>query len=321
MDIAEKLRVAVREVPEGDHTPGLSAIVRHVEAAIRHYDRGDASEDHEAFTDCIYRTNQVYEGSLKEAYRILAGADPSKKSLFEIEKYFDANSQIKSRVISQMTRYREEYRNPSAHDYKLVFDESESLLAILSVTAFAKLLSMQMRDKIESEDLINNPEFNPKTKVNHTSDDISVFAENLASSIQKFLNEDARKMDIGSREPLALVSAFLERSGLEITRDVYMETGNDWIEWDMIVSGKSKLKVPIEVITSRGPYSEAIAISRITQVKNIALATGFSQALLVEGAAWGAEYSCGKAVDNEDIVVHRIGRPFTLATLKDVASV
>jgi hypothetical protein len=133
MDIVEKLRFAVQELPNGDHSPGLTAIVRHVEAAIRHYDRADGGDDEEAFTDCIYRTNQVYEGSLKEAYRILSGEPVSSKTtLFEIEKFFDGNDQIRSRVLKQMSRYREDYRNPSTHDYKLDFDENEALLAILS---------------------------------------------------------------------------------------------------------------------------------------------------------------------------------------------
>ena len=102
MDIAEKLRSAVAEVPDGQHTAGLNAIVRHVEAAIGHYDRAHEATDPDAFTDCIYRTNQVYEGSLKEAYRIIADQDPARKSLYDIEQAFDQDEKIRSRVISQI---------------------------------------------------------------------------------------------------------------------------------------------------------------------------------------------------------------------------
>ena len=88
MDIVEKLKIAVAVLPEGEHTPGMSAIVRHVENSIRHYERAEKEKDEDAYTDCIYRTNQAYEGSLKEAYRIFSGVKPERKTLNEIETYF-----------------------------------------------------------------------------------------------------------------------------------------------------------------------------------------------------------------------------------------
>jgi len=308
MDIAEQLRLAVRELPEGDHTAGLTAIVRHVEAAIRHYDRAGKGDDEDAYTDCIYRTNQVYEGSLKEAFRILSSNPPAKKTLFDIEKYFDSDNKIRSRVLKQMTRYREDYRNPSTHDYKLDFDENEALLAILSVSAFAKLLVSQMKAKIESDLLKNDPQFKPDTKVQQKSATVAGFAEELARSLQHFLNNETEKSDLISREPLALVSAFLEKSGLQVTRDVYMEADEIWFEWDMIVTNKSGFKVPIEVKTSRGRYSPAIATSRLDQVRNFAIAGEFSHALLVEGAGRGTKYICEEAISTEQLTVYRVGR-------------
>lgn len=307
MDIAEKLRLAVKELPEGDHTPGLTAIVRHVEAAIRHYDRADKAGDEDAYTDCIYRTNQVYEGSLKEAFRILSG-EPPKKTLFEIEKYFDGDNKIRSRVLKQMSRYREDYRNPSTHDYKLDFDENEAMLAILSVSAFAKLLVTQMKTKIEADFLKNDPDFKPNAKLQQKSASVADFAEELAHSLQRFLNDDSEKASLASREPLALVTAFLEKSGLHVSRDVYMESDQTWFEWDMIVANKSGFKVPIEVKTSRGRYSPTIAFSRIEQVRNFAIGGEFSQALLVEGAGRGENYICEKVINTEQLTVYRIGR-------------
>lgn len=308
MDIAEKLRRAVNELPEGEYSAGLTAIVRHVGAAIRHYDRADNSHDEDAYTDCIYRTNQVYEGSLKEAYRILSGQSPSRKTLFEIEKYFDGDNKIRSRVLKQMTRYREDYRNPSTHDYKLDFDENEALLAILSVSAFAKLLVDQMRTKIESDSLKNDPEFKPVGKIQQKSENVGDFAKELAEGLQKFLNSDSEISELSSREPLALVTAFLEKSGLNVTRNVYMESEKSWFEWDMIVTNKSGFKVPIEVKTSRGIHSELIAFSRIDQVKNFALAGDFSFALLVEGAGRGAKYVCETPIQTDSLTIYRVGR-------------
>ncbi len=308
MDIAEKLRLAVKELPEGDHTRGLNAIVRHVEAAIRHYDRADKANDEDAYTDCIYRTNQVYEGSLKEAYRILSGSDPSKKSLYDVEKYFDTNKNVRSRVLTQMTRYREDYRNPSTHDYNLDFDENEAVLAILSVSAFAKLLVTQMKAKIESDALKNDPNFEIEAKLQVKSATLVDFAEELVTGLHRFLNSKSESADLVSREPLALVTAFLEKSGFDLTRDVYFQSDRGSFEWDMIVANKSGFKVPVEVKTSRGRYSASIAASRIDQVRDYAIAGGFTHCLLVEGAGRGEDYTRQKIISSDQVTVYRIGR-------------
>ncbi len=50
--------------------------------------------------------------------------------------------------MSQFTTYRTEWRNPSTHDYKLDFDESEAFLAIISVSAFACLLLDHIAERL-----------------------------------------------------------------------------------------------------------------------------------------------------------------------------
>jgi hypothetical protein len=150
VNIVELLEHAVQALPEGEYSVGLNAIVRHVKAAIRHLER-DRQHDPDTCTDAIYRMNQAYEGSLKEAYRVLAGKDPSGLSPFQIEGYLETHNVVRPRVLTQLTRYRQDYRNPSTHDYKLDFDEDEALLAIVSVCAFAKLLINQISSKLASE--------------------------------------------------------------------------------------------------------------------------------------------------------------------------
>ncbi|MEH1937802.1 MAG: hypothetical protein V7L14_29665 [Nostoc sp.] len=120
----------------------------HIETASRHLLRGQEQEDETAFTDAIYRTNQAFEGSLKEAYRILAERNPERESPYNIEKFFEGNSVFRQRVLAQFTNYRTEWRNPSSHDYQLDFDESEAFLAIVSVAAFACLVLDQITEKI-----------------------------------------------------------------------------------------------------------------------------------------------------------------------------
>lgn len=148
MDLVDTLRRKIAALEEGDYLPGLKAVLLHIETAFRHLSRGQKLSDDTAFTDAIYRTNQAFEGSVKEAYRVLAGKDPSKMTPYEIEAYLEKNNTFRSRVLGQLTTYRTEWRNPSTHDYKLDFDESEAFLAIVSVTAFACLLLDQISERL-----------------------------------------------------------------------------------------------------------------------------------------------------------------------------
>lgn len=148
MDLVETLRKKIDVLEDGEYVPGLKAVLLHIETAFRHLSRGQDTDDGTAFTDAIYRTNQAFEGSVKEAYRVLAVQDPTKRRPFDIENYLEQNNIFRSRVLSQLTTYRTEWRNPSAHDYKLDFDESEAFLAIISVSAFACLLLDQIAERL-----------------------------------------------------------------------------------------------------------------------------------------------------------------------------
>lgn len=118
------------------------------EVAANHLRRGAETSDDSAFTDAIYRTNQAFEGSLKEAYRVLAGKNPDQARPHDIETFLQGQAFLRKRVLEQMSRYRMEWRNPSTHDYKLDFDEDEALLAIVSVCAFAVVLIDQVAEKV-----------------------------------------------------------------------------------------------------------------------------------------------------------------------------
>ncbi|MCP2085940.1 UNVERIFIED_ORG: hypothetical protein J2Y81_001957 [Paraburkholderia sediminicola] len=148
MDLVDTLKKKIEVLDDGDYIPGLRAVLRHIETAFRHLSRGQEIDDETAFTDAIYRTNQAFEGSIKEAYRVLAGQDPHKKRPFDIENYLEKKEIFRSRVLSQFTTYRMEWRNPSTHDYRLDFDESEAFLAIVSVSAFACLLFDQIGERL-----------------------------------------------------------------------------------------------------------------------------------------------------------------------------
>ena len=148
MDLIQILKGRIESLDEGPYTGGLRAVLQHVQVAANHLRRGADVPDDSAFTDTIYRTNQAFEGSLKEAYRVLAGQDPDKARPYDIETFLQRQGLLRTRVLEQMSRYRTEWRNPSTHDYKLDFDEDEALLAIVSVCAFAVVLIDQIAEKV-----------------------------------------------------------------------------------------------------------------------------------------------------------------------------
>ena len=98
MDLLELIRDKCNSFSDPETAQGLVSVISHIEIAERHLDRGKKGEDY-LFTDAIYRTNQAFEGSLKEAYRVLTGNQPGKLTPFKIEQYFVQNSILKERVL------------------------------------------------------------------------------------------------------------------------------------------------------------------------------------------------------------------------------
>jgi len=160
VNLLQILRMSVEAIPDGAHSKGLRAVLSHIEVAYRHLARGQ-EDDLTAFTDAVYRCNQAFEGSIKEAYRVLAGKDPARITTHNIERHLDEKKIFKNRVLAAFTNYRTEWRNPSTHDYMLDFDQEEAFLAIISVSAFSKLLIDQISSEIafrEAKFSAANPE-------------------------------------------------------------------------------------------------------------------------------------------------------------------
>ena len=122
------------------------AAIRHIEIAEKHLRLG--ADDPEYFNDVVYRTNQAFEGMLKEAYTVLADSDGSKLSTHHIEQLFAKEGTLAPRVQTLFTNYRQQWRNPSTHDHTLLLSRQEALLAIVSVSAFALVLFDQMVEAI-----------------------------------------------------------------------------------------------------------------------------------------------------------------------------
>ncbi|MCE8019317.1 hypothetical protein HOP51_04165 [Halomonas sp. MCCC 1A11036] len=146
MDLLNIIKSKVQIFQGTGSQQGLEAVVHHIEIAESHFGQSKNLGEH-LYTDVIYRSNQAFEGALKEAYRVLKGEDPSKLSPYKIEKHLESEGILKERVLSQLTNYRTEWRNKSTHDYQLFFSSQEAMLAIVSVSAFFSILLDQMMEK------------------------------------------------------------------------------------------------------------------------------------------------------------------------------
>lgn len=152
MNVIELIKKQIEQIAKSESSIFLDSIIIHLERAEYYYSLGE--NDSYYFNDVIYRTNQAYEGALKEAYKILANKSKSevvRETPFKIEKYFEDNGIFKERVLELFKNYRNEWRNKSTHDYKLFFDANESFIAINSVSAFTYLLLNQIIEKLAFE--------------------------------------------------------------------------------------------------------------------------------------------------------------------------
>lgn len=160
MNLLKLLKEKAKYFSTSKQDSGISSVVSHIEIAEKHYDGGKSGDDY-LFNDVIYRSNQAFEGALKEAYRIIDGSDSDKITPYKIEKYFEQNNVLKERVLQLFTNYRKEWRNKSTHDYKLYFSEQEAFLAIVNISAFINILFDQMIEKRaydkETNDLKEKP--------------------------------------------------------------------------------------------------------------------------------------------------------------------
>jgi len=148
MDALKLIKKQINETTEVDTTLiGLNSVLTHIERAEFLLKKAMETDDEHFYTDVIYRTNHSYEGILKEAYEVFTGKDGSKKTPNDIEKYFLSNNILNERVVELMKNYRQEWRNPSTHDYNLFFTYAEAFLAIMSISSFVHILMQQIIEK------------------------------------------------------------------------------------------------------------------------------------------------------------------------------
>jgi hypothetical protein len=282
MDLIETLRNKIDSLEEGNHTPGLRAVILHIETAFRHLSRGQTDQDETAFTDAIYRTNQAFEGSIKEAYRVFTEKDPARKRPYDIEKYLEENQVFRPRVLSQFTNYRTEWRNPSAHNYKLDFDESEAFLAIVNMSAFACLVMDQIAQQLA---YMHAKESADSKRAELKEPPVSVEEGVVQQIIALFLNFSREQLSLEADNPrktemqiIGALAGFLASVAPEIMVQVEPILSTDQrARPDMLLS-KNKQSVLVELKNSR--WAGKSYYNAITQVEHYLLVSGIKNAIL-----------------------------------------
>lgn len=278
MDIVATLQRKIESLGSGDYSPGLEAVLLHIQTAFRHLARGQASGDDTAFTDAIYRTNQAFEGSIKEAFRVLENKDPSRKTPHEIEQKLEKDGLFRKRVLSQFTTYRTEWRNPSTHDYKLDFDEGEAFLAIVSVTAFACLLLDQISERLAFNKSKAETQLKSDKSANPTPTEQNL-AKRTKSLLLEFCRSHLPKNTIlnSTAQVVGALHGFLAAIAPDLSVQAEATIGGSKNRVDLIISQGGN-NVPIEIKRS---YREDRAYAAIAQISKYAEDTKSSECILL----------------------------------------
>lgn len=263
---------------------GIEAVIHHIEIAETHFERAKEYGEH-LYTDVIYRTNQAFEGALKEAYRVLAAKDPSKQSPFHIEKYFENNKLLKERVLAQFTNYRTEWRNKSTHDYQLFFSSQEAFLAIVSISAFFNILLDQMVErysyKVEKEEL-NKESYSLLQRVKDFEqlDFLQQCVELLRHFSASLTTEPKLMKGLSEYEILGRLCGFISATApnIKFTSDKPIYLGSTKRRLDLLLE-KGDRAVIVEV---KRPSREILRHERegIDQVKSYLAATGLTEGIV-----------------------------------------
>ena len=250
MDLLREIKAKIEALPE-DSRAGPLEVLRHLQQSERLLHQGRQREP-EFFNDIIYRTNQAFEGALKEAYRALESKDPDKVTPHKIEQLLARTSIVRPKIISLMQNYRTEWRNPPTHDYTLRFDESESILAIASVSSFFWALLGQIEDKIAIKNIevdaaraaAERPQSNAPTEKKDFWEDIAAFA----TAALLFLPSPKDTTQSERQVELLLVQIItLNRPKWKITREPQFKTlGGAVLRPDIVVEdGEDKAIVEV----------------------------------------------------------------------------
>jgi len=282
MDLLQEIKQRAGALRAREAERGIEAVIRHIEAAERYLLRGRREHDDGVFNDVVYRANQAFEGSLKEAFSLFTQRNANKKTPAEIEKHLLDNQILAPRVVELLTNYRQRWRNPSTHDHTLFFGEQEALLAIVSVSAFVRILIDQMIEtataRVERDELQKRRQDVLETLGKYQ--ELS-FPDQIAA-VLRFFAADAAGEDLRSwsaPEFVGHIVAYLESADpdIQVLREPILSEG-EVVRPDLLVS-KGDQKVIVE-IQRMAEWSPPYASGRKSQLLTFLNEGGVDHAIL-----------------------------------------
>lgn len=270
MDFVNIIQNKIEKLNLNETFSGIASVMLHIERAFLYFDNGINEPDNHYFNDVIYRTNQAYEGILKEAYKVFTQSDSNKVTPHKIEDYFSENQIFNERVKNLFSEYRKNWRNLSTHDHLISFTEEEAVLAINTVTSFIYLLINQIFEKIvynnQMLDLLNQM----TGRVNRIEKEFDEYVVDLIFEFAS--NHSTGNFDSTTKEYeiAGRLNAFLNYSDPEI--NVYREvTIGDKVRYrpDFILEKDGK-KVIVELKTSLRIREEQAATDQLQTYLNAA---------------------------------------------------
>ncbi len=285
MDLLKIIREKCKPFASAEFYPAIEAVVHHIEIAEKHFEQAKNHGDY-LYTDVIYRTNQAFEGALKEASRVLTGKDPSRQSPDHIVKYFESNRILKERVLAQFTNYRIEWRNKATHDYQLFFTAQEALLAIVSISAFFSILLDQMLEKyaheLERQKLREQAYPLLQYVRNYRQLDFFNQCVELLKHFAKSLEDDKQlSAGIPQYELLGKLSGFISSTdpSVKISSEKMVSRGRSGIILDLLLEKEGRAII----VELKGPSTDLKRRIRhgVEQLKTSLLATGIHEGILL----------------------------------------
>lgn len=140
MDLVTTLRQKLAALEESGRLAGLRDLLSHLEAAEKYLDRGLSQNEPAAFADAILRVNQAFELGLKEAYRVYVGREPAYQRVCDIEKLFEQNRILPTRVAARLIDHERLGRKPIVSGSDPMWSESDAFLALVAGASMACVL-------------------------------------------------------------------------------------------------------------------------------------------------------------------------------------
>jgi hypothetical protein len=234
---------------------GLAEVLRHLEAAEKHFTTARTNGDTELFTDVIYRCNQVFEGILKEGYQVIAAQSAADKTPAQIENYLVKHNVFRPRVMEYFKRYRQDWRNAATHDHRLDFDEQEAFLAYSTVCGFCFVAVNQMIQAIASQ----------KASVGRVDSSLKISAARLATllvaelpSLMKTLQHSSSRLhgDVRLSETALIggIDGLIKSASKDVTTVIepLISSGDRALRPDLVVLQRDdKVVVEVKMLPTR----------------------------------------------------------------------